>query len=185
MINIVTQTIDFYFNKLREPKTQELEIKNTSLLNTRWSCFVTIFLNWEVRWAAGNIKEIKDSLAEEIIANTIEAITNDKRFSKLTKAEAKNIKIRVDIITKRKVLARVDEEAKKQVETISKIDPIKNWIIVIKKDYSKASVILPNIDPKIIKWTDYKAIISAKLNESFDEDKYIIYELETKQENNY
>lgn len=185
MINIVKQTIDFYLQKMREPKADELNIEKTELLNSRWSCFVTIFLNWEVRWASGNIKEIKNSIAEEIIANTIEAMTADKRFSKLSIWDSKNIKLRVDLITNRKVLARTDDEAKSWVETLSKIDPIKNWIIVIKKDYSNTATILPNIDPKIITWTDYRWILSAKLNEGFEENKYIIYEVETKVESDY
>ncbi len=185
MINIVKQTIDFYLTKMREPQVSELEINNTELLNARWSCFVTIFLNWEVRWASWNIKEIKNSIAEEIIANTIEAISNDKRFSKLTTTESKDIKIRVDLITNRKVLARTDEEAKAWKETISKIDPIKNWIIVIKKDYTNTATILPNIDSKLITGSDYRGILSAKLNEGFEENKYIIYEIETKVESDY
>ena len=185
MITIVKQTIDFYLEKMREPQISELNIENTELLSSKGSCFVTIFLNWEVRWASWNIKEIKNSIAEEVIANTIEAITADKRFSKLSVWDSKNIKIRVDLITNRKVLARSDDEAKSWTETISKIDPIKNWIIVIKKDYSNTATILPNIDSKIIVWTDYKLILSSKLNEGFEENNYIIYEIETKVESDY
>jgi len=185
MISIVKQTVEFYLQKMRTPKVDELEISRSEYLTTKWSCFVTIFLNWEVRGWAGNIKEIKNSIAEELIENTIEAITKDSRFEKLTIWESKNIKIRVDLITNRKVLARTDEEAKAKIETVSKIDPIKNWIIVIKKDYTNTTTILPNIDPKIIAWKDYTNILTAKLWENFDENKYIIYEIETKQENDY
>ena len=185
MLNIVKQTIDFYFQKMRAPQVSELEISRSELTTTKWSCFVTLFLNWEVRGAAGNIKEIKNSIAEELIENTIEAMTKDKRFDILTASEAKDIKIRVDLITNRKVLARTDDEAKKWVETISKIDPVKNWIIVIKKDYTSTATILPNIDPKLISWKDYMWILSAKLWEAFDENKYIIYEIDTKIESDY
>lgn len=185
MITIVKQTIDFYLEKMREPQISELNIEKTELLSSKWSCFVTIFLNWEVRWASWNIKEIKNCIAEEIVANTIEAITADKRFSKLTILESKDIKIRVDLITNRKVLSRTDEEVKSWKETISKIDPIKNWVIVIKKDYSNTATILPNIDSKIIVWTDYKLILSSKLSEGFEESQYIIYEIETKVETDY
>ena len=185
MISIVKQTVEFYLQKMRAPKVDELKVSRSEYLTTKWSCFVTIFLNWEVRGSAGNIKEIKSSIAEELIENTIEAITKDSRFEKLTIWESKNIKIRVDLITNRKVLARTDEEAKAKIETVSKIDPIKNWIIVIKKDYTNTTTILPNIDPKIIAWKDYTAILTAKLWENFDENKYIIYQIETKQENDY
>lgn len=185
MIKLVKQTIEFYFQKMREPKISEVNIEQEDLFLLKWSCFVTIFLNWEVRGSAGNIKEIKNSLAEEIIENTIEAISKDSRFEKLTSTESKNIKIRVDLITNRKVLARTDEEAKAKVETISKIDPVKKGIIVIKKDYTNSATILPNIDTKLISWKDYNWILSAKLNETFDENKYIIYEIETKVESDY
>ena len=185
MINIAKQTVDFFIQKMRVPKVEELEISRSELTTTKGSCFVTIFLNWEVRGSAGNIKEIKNSLAEEIIENTIEAISKDSRFEKLTSPESKNIKIRVDLITNRKVLARTDEEAKAKVETISKIDPVKKGIIVIKKDYTNTTTILPNIDTKLISWKDYNWILSAKLWEQFDETKYIIYEIETKVESDY
>ena len=185
MINIAKQTVDFFIQKMRVPKIEELQNISPELLATKWSCFVTIFLNWEVRGSAGNIKEIKNSLAEEIIENTIEAISKDSRFEKLTSTESKNIKIRIDLITNRKVLARTDEEAKAKIETISKIDPVKKGIIVIKKDYTKTTTILPNIDTKLISWKDYNWILSAKLNEPFDENKYIIYEIETKVESDY
>lgn len=180
MINIVQQTIDFYLQKIRAPEISEIKIIQTELTTTKWSCFVTLFLNGEVRGAAGNIKEIKASIAEELIENTVDAMVADSRFDKVNIWEAKNIKIRVDLITNRRVLARTDDEAKKWVETVSKIDPVKNWIIVIKKDYSKTATILPNIDPKLISWKDYTNVLSAKLGEPFDENKYIIYEIETK-----
>ncbi|MDQ7022096.1 MAG: AMMECR1 domain-containing protein [Candidatus Gracilibacteria bacterium] len=134
---------------------------------------------------AGNIKEIKNSIAEELIENTIEAIVGDSRFDKLSIGDSTSIKIRVDLITNRKVLARTDDEAKKGINTLAKIDPVKNGIIVIKKDYSNTTTILPNIDSKLITGKDYIGILSAKLGETFDENKYIIYEIETKIENDY
>jgi len=185
MISIVKQTMEFYLQKMRAPLINELEISRSELTTTKWSCFVTLFLNWEIRGSAGNIKEIKNSIAEELIENTIEAMVWDSRFDKVTIWESKEIKIRVDLITNRKVLARTDDEAKKWFETISKIDPVKNWIIVIKKDYTNTATILPNIDPKLITWKDYNGILSAKLWEAFDENKYIIYQIETKVESDY
>jgi len=40
-----------------------------------------------VRGSAGNIKEIRPTLAEEILANTIAAISKDTRFRPLTLEE--------------------------------------------------------------------------------------------------
>ena len=56
MINIAKQTVDFFIQKMRVPKIEELQNVSPELLATKWSCFVTIFLNWEVRGSAGNIK---------------------------------------------------------------------------------------------------------------------------------
>jgi len=120
MISIVQQTLDFYLSKMSAPDVTDIELSNEELASTKWSCFVTIFLKWEVRWSAGNIKDV-----------------------------------------------------------------LGNGVIVIKKDYTKTATILPNIDPKIISGNDYQDILSAKLEEPFEEDKYIIYEIETIVERDY
>ena len=185
MLDIVKQTMEFYFQKMRIPKIEELNIKRKELTLTKWNCFVTLFINWEVRWASWNVSEIKNSIAEELIENTVNALIWDSRFEKVNIWELKKIKIRVDLITNRKILARTDEQAKKWEQTISRIDPVKKWIFVIKKDYEKLAIILPNIDPKLITGKDYQWILSAKLWEIFDENKYIIYEIDTKVETDY
>ena len=185
MISIAKQTISFYLQKMAIPKVSDITLSNSELASSKWNCFVTIFLKWNIRWSSWNIKEIKESIAEELIENTIYAISKDNRFKSLTISESNDIKIRVDFIKNKTVLSKTDEEAAKWVETLSKIDPIKNWIIVIKKDYSKSATILPNIDPKIIVWTDYKQLLSNKLEENFEESKYIIYKIETIVESDY
>jgi AMMECR1 domain-containing protein len=80
-------------------------------------------------------------LVLEIIENTIEAISQDSRFSPVKLDEVKDIKIRVDLITSRKIL--------KESEVLS-IDPVKNGVLVIKKDYSSTALILPNINPLLL-----------------------------------
>ncbi len=185
MISIVQQTLDFYLSKMSAPVLTDITLSNEELASTKWSCFVTLFLKGEVRWSAGNIKETWFFLAEELITNTIQAISKDSRFSPLTLWEKNDIKLRVDFIKNRKVMSRSPEEAKDWIQTLSKIDPIKNWVIVIKKDYTKTATILPNIDPKVVSWNDYQDILSAKLDELFEEDNYIIYEIETIVERDY
>ncbi len=179
MISIIRQTMEFYFAKMQTPDIQDLEIINKQLIGTKGSCFVTFFLNGEVRASAGNIKWILSTLWEELIQNTLHAMNKDTRFTPLSPSESKEIKIRADFIKNRRVLARTDDEVKHKVETLAKIDPVKNGVIVIRKDYSKTVTILPNIDSKILVWSDYQNALSAKLWEIFDENKYIIYQIET------
>jgi AMMECR1 domain-containing protein len=169
------------------PKLSDLELSSEDLSTTKWSCFVTIFHNGEVRGSAGNIKEMETSLWAEIIANTIHAISKDTRFTPLAINEAKEIKIRVDFIKSRKVIAHTQEQenSKDHKPLLTKIDPVKNGVIVIKKDYAKTATILPNIDPKILVWDDYYDILSRKLKEEFEDNNYIIYQIETIIESDY
>ena len=171
MITIVKQTIEFYTKYFKTPSINDIKFKDESLLNKQGSVFITIYKNWEIRWSAWNIKEIKSSLAQEIIENTIEAISKDSRFKPLKLDEAQKLKIRIDLITNKNIL---------QDAEIKKLDPVKNWILVIKKDYEKMACILPNINPLLLTWEDFIPVLKEKLNEKkFDEKDYIIYNIET------
>ncbi len=171
MNKIAKQVVEYYTKYFKTPTVNEIKIEDESLLNRQWSIFVTIYKNWEVRGSAWNIKEIKSSIIWEIIENTIEAISKDSRFEPLKLDEVKDIKVRVDEITTRNVL---------QDSEIKKLDPVKNWILVIKKDYEKMACILPNINPLLLSWEDFIPVIQEKLWEkNFDEKNYIIYSIET------
>ena len=177
MISIAKQTLDFYLKNFKTPRVEDLEITDSSLLESVWSLFVTIYKKWEIRWSSWNIKDIKNSIAEEIIENTIEAITKDKRFKPVKLNEAKDLKIRLDYIKERTIL---------QDKEIFQIDPIKQWILAIKKDYSKMAVILPNINPSLLTWEDLIPILEMKLNVSnFEEKDYILYKIETEVSDNF
>ncbi len=168
----VQQIIDLYFLKMRTPDISELfEYKNTPPLNERWACFVTLYYKWEVRGSAGNIKEIRPTLAEEILANTIAAISKDTRFRPLTLEEKEWLSFRVDIIKNRSMIG---------LEEVKKLDPVKAWVIAIKRDYEKLAAILPNISPKLLVGSDFIISLEKKLSETKLSDKnYIFYKIET------
>ncbi len=171
MIQVAKQTIDFYLKNFKTPKIEELNIDDKSLLEKKWSIFVTIYKKWEIRWASGNIKEIKENTAEEIIENTVSAISKDSRFKPIKLDEVKDLKIRVDTITNRKILG--DKE-------ILQVDPVKLWVLAIKKDYDSMAVILPNITPLLLTWEDLIPVLKAKFNtKEFDEKEYILYQIKT------
>lgn len=176
MIEIIQKTIDFYTKNLKVPGFMDLwELWNINL--ERGSYFVTIYLKWEIRWSAWNVKEIKNTWIEELIASTISAISEDKRFKSLSINDAKEIKIRVDKIIDRKILTD---------RKIKDLDPTNSWVIVIKKDYSKLAVILPNINAKLFSWIDFIPVLREKLNDKkFDEKDYIVYEIKTQTETNF
>ncbi|MBT3726716.1 AMMECR1 domain-containing protein [bacterium] len=62
------------------------------------------------------MKEIKNTIAEEIIINTVQAISKDSRFEAVKLDEVNSLKIRIDKITSREIL---------QDKEIFKIDPVK------------------------------------------------------------
>jgi tRNA(Ile)-lysidine synthase TilS/MesJ len=65
------------------------------------------------------------------------------------------------------------------MEEFYEINPIKFWVIAIKKDYEKLAIILPNIDPKLVSSKDLEEVLSAKLKEEFNIKNYITYKIET------
>ena len=177
MLSIVQQTIDFYTKNFKTPKSTDLQIEDPSLLENNWSVFVTIYKNWEIRWSSWNIKEIKENLVEELIENTVTAISKDSRFKPVKLDEIKDLKLRVDKITNRKVL---------QDNEIIQIDPTKYWILAIKKDYNSMAANLPNINPLLLTWEDLIPVLEAKFNtKKFEEKDYIIYKIETEVFDNF
>jgi AMMECR1 domain-containing protein len=177
MKDIVSGVLDIYFKKMREPKLEELTTSNTALLEEKWCCFVTLYLNGELRWSAGNIKEIHDSLAKELISNTMQALTGDKRFTPLTLNEAEKIQFRIDKISDRQMINFSD---------IKNIDPVKNGIIAINRNYKKLASILPNMSPKILTWDDLLPVLMNKLEEKdINDTNYIFYKIDTTTQTNY
>ena len=168
----VQQIIDSYFLKMRVPDISELsDEKNNAPLSEKWACFVTLYHKWEIRWSAGNIKEVLPTLAQELLANTTEALAKDSRFTPIKYEEKEWLSFRVDIIQNRTML---------ELEEIKKLDPVKNGVIAIKRDYEKLAAILPNISPKLLVWSDFIASLEKKLSDTKLSDKnYIFYKIET------
>lgn len=176
MKNIVAQILTQYFKKMREPSLSELQINEEYSWKTG-CCFVTLYVNGEVRGSAGNIKEIHPSIASELISNTMQALTSDKRFAPLTLEESEKIQYRVDLITHREMISLGD---------ISWCDPTVYGIIAIHRDYEKLAVVLPNMSPKLITWSDLIPVLEKKLADKKIIDKnYIFYKIETQRETNF
>lgn len=176
MKEIVSQILTQYFSKMREPKFEELTVDDT-YTSQSGCCFVTFYINGEVRGSAWNIKEIHPHIAWELISNTMQALTGDKRFTPLTLQESEKIQFRIDHIVHRDMISLKD---------ISSCDPTKNWVIAIHRNYEKLAVILPNMSPKLMTWEDLIPVLLNKLEDKKIEDKnYILYKIETTIETNF
>lgn len=176
MLNLAKQVVEYYFKNFKKPELKDLNLKNESLLLSKWSVFITFYLSWVVKWSAWNIKEIESNLALEIIENTFNALTADSRFERIDISSKDDIKIRVDHITNRGKPLNDWE--------IKNINPTNFGVLVIKSDYEKSATILPNISWTLMTWTDFAWVLSNKLDEDFDDKNYLVYKIETSIESN-
>ena len=175
MVELVKQIIKYYLENNKAPTIWELVVLDKSLVERKANLFVTIYKSGEVRGSAGNIKELEATALQELIANTIAAL-NDDRFEKLKLSDLKDIQVRIDEITTRQVL----DDGK-----ILSLEPTKNWVIAIKKDREKMAVILPNISPLLLNWEDLEKSLWKKLNEKFEDKNYDLFAITTKQETSF
>jgi AmmeMemoRadiSam system protein B len=72
----------------------------SSLLPERAACFVSIkTLAGELRGCIGTIEPVRESLAEELVANAINAATRDPRFPPVTSDELPHLRYSVDVLS--------------------------------------------------------------------------------------
>jgi len=72
----------------------------SEMLRVRASCFVSLKTHQgQLRGCVGTIEPVKANLAEELIANAINAATRDPRFSPVSAAELANLRYSVDVLS--------------------------------------------------------------------------------------
>ena len=104
------------------------------LLALRSPCFVSLKTrNGELRGCIGTIEPVKDTLAEEIIANAISAANSDPRFDPVREDELADLRYSVDVL-------HPAEEA-----TIEQLDPSLFGVIVEDVSGSRRGLLLPDI----------------------------------------
>lgn len=168
------QTLQYFLSNGKIPTKNELIITDTSLLQKKATVFVTLYKNGNIVGSSGNVVELENDIVNELIQNSVYSL-QDPRFERLTLADLEKVKIRIDIITSRNILDK----------PFSELNPAKSWVLVIKKDYSKLSIILPNISPTLVSWVDFPKVLSRKLEENFKADDFIIYEIQTQVTSDY
>ena len=187
MLDLVKQILEFYFKNNKAPTISDLQIKDDSLLTKQWWVFVTFYKWWIVRGSAWNIRWLEVSIINELIISTISALTKDSRFPEITLSESSKLQIRVDEISSMDVLDTSTREWKQENSEIKKLDPVKNGVAVIDRNYDDIAVILPNISAKLLSWEDFVWVLENKLKSKakFQEKNYIVYSIETKVETNF
>ena len=115
-------------NVLAPPETTE------GLLRARAPCFVCLkTTDGDLRGCIGTIEPVKETLAEEIVANAISAATSDPRFEAVTPDELSNLRYSVDVLYHPE--PAVAEE----------LDPRVFGVIVEDESGSRRGLLLPDI----------------------------------------
>lgn len=107
----------------------------TGLLSARASCFVSLkTYDGQLRGCIGTIEPAKETLAEEIIANAINAATRDPRFPPVTAEELSQLRYSVDVLS-------APEPA-----TLAELDPLVYGVIVEDESGSHRGLLLPDLE---------------------------------------
>lgn len=103
------------------------------LLHEKAGVFVSIHENGELRGCIGTTSATKKNVAEEIIANAIEAATQDPRFAPIEAKELPYLDISVDVLSPYETIASVED-----------LDVKKYGVIV--ENGARRGLLLPNLD---------------------------------------
>ena len=108
--------------------------KASALLSARVSCFVSIKTHaGDLRGCIGTIEPAKQSLAEELIANAINAATRDPRFDPVSASELAELRYSVDIL------------GAPEPTTFEDLDPKTYGVIVENESGKLRGLLLPDI----------------------------------------
>lgn len=104
-------------------------------LKARAACFVSVkTLSGDLRGCIGTFEPIKDSLAEELIANAVSAATRDPRFRPIDETELAGLKYSVDVLS-------APEPA-----IFSQLDPNRYGLIIEDLSGNHRGLLLPNLE---------------------------------------
>lgn len=108
---------------------------NAGLLSARAACFVSLKTHdGHLRGCIGTIEPAKDTLAEEIIANAINAATRDPRFSPVSAKELSQLWYSVDVLS-------APEPA-----ILADLDPAIYGVVVEDESGSLRGLLLPDLE---------------------------------------
>jgi AmmeMemoRadiSam system protein A/AmmeMemoRadiSam system protein B len=106
----------------------------TALLAARAPCFVSIKTHsGELRGCIGTVEPVKDNLAQEIIANAINAATRDPRFYPVAPEELAELRYSVDVM------------GSPEPTTLAELDPKIFGVIVEDDSEHRRGLLLPDI----------------------------------------
>jgi AmmeMemoRadiSam system protein B/AmmeMemoRadiSam system protein A len=134
LLTLARKTISYALEKQRVPKASELGVAVSDAMNSPRAAFVTFTKNGRLRGCIGDIFPQRP-LYKSVILNAINASLNDRRFSPVTEAECKDIKIEISALTSPQP---IDSYDKIRIGTDG---------VVLNKD-GRSAVFLPQVAPE-------------------------------------
>lgn len=119
---------------VREGRVIEKPSSEDSMLEQRAACFVSIKTDaGDLRGCIGTIEPVKETLAEELIANAVSSATRDPRFPPIAPAELSHLRYSVDVLS-------TPEPAK-----FEELDPKVYGVIVEDESGTMRGLLLPDL----------------------------------------
>lgn len=128
--SLVRESLNYYFTK--GSKIKDISKLDSELLNKKHGVFVSLKKFGALRGCIGTIYPATNSVAEEIIRNSIEAATKDPRFPAVNIEELYDIDISVDVL--------LDAFP----SSVEELDPKKYGVIVTSGN--KRGLLLPDLE---------------------------------------
>jgi AmmeMemoRadiSam system protein B/AmmeMemoRadiSam system protein A len=98
LLTLARGTISYVLQNKRVPKASELGVTVSDAMSSPRAAFVTLTKNGRLRGCIGDIFPQRP-LYKSVILNAINASLNDRRFTPVTEAECKDIKIEISALT--------------------------------------------------------------------------------------
>jgi AmmeMemoRadiSam system protein B/AmmeMemoRadiSam system protein A len=134
LLTLARKTISYVLQNQRVPQASELGVTISDAMSSPRAAFVTLTKSGRLRGCIGDIFAQRP-LYKSVILNAINASLNDRRFSPVTEAECKDIKIEISALT-----------SPQPIDSYNKIRIGIDGVVLRKDDNS--AVFLPQVAPK-------------------------------------
>jgi len=129
VVKLAKETVESYIRKGKTPRPKKLIPE----MREQAGVFVSLHKHGQLRGCIGTFEPVKNSVAEEIIANAISSSTRDPRFPPVTASELDDLEYSVDILTK-----------PEPVTDISQLDP-REYGVIVESGWKKG-LLLPDLE---------------------------------------
>jgi len=126
---LAKDTVENYVVSGKVIETEQI----TDEMKEQAGVFVSIHKYGQLRGCIGTFEPVKDTIAEEVIANAISSATRDPRFPPITASELGALEFSVDVLSKPEL-----------VQEIEQLDPKKYGVIV--ESGFRRGLLLPDLE---------------------------------------